>query len=77
MKKIEYRNNKTINMKDENKGGLLNKSYNFAVRIVKPSKFLRENNEYVLSKQVLRSGTSAGASLQLVPIIRRAFSSYH
>ena len=61
MKKIEYRNNKTINMKDENKGVLLNKSYNFAVRIVKLSKFLRENNEYVLSEQVLRSGTAIGA----------------
>jgi TIGR02436 family protein len=48
-------------MKDENKGVLLNKSYNFAVRIVKLSKFLRENNEYVLSKQILRSGTAIGA----------------
>ena len=48
-------------MKDENKGVLLNKSYNFAVRIVKLSKFLRENNEYVLSKQILRSGTTIGA----------------
>ena len=49
----------TIN--NERKGTLLTKSYNFAVRIVKLSKFLRENNEYILSNQVLRSGTSIGA----------------
>ena len=49
----------TIN--NERKGTLLTKSYNFAVRIVKLSKFLRENNEYILSNQVLRSGTAIGA----------------
>lgn len=49
----------TIN--NERKGTLLTKSYNFAVRIVKLSKFLRENNEYILSSQVLRSGTAIGA----------------
>ena len=49
----------TIN--NERKGTLLTKSYNFTVRIVKLSKFLRENNEYILSNQVLRSGTAIGA----------------
>ena len=46
---------------NDRKGTLLTKSYNFAVRIVKLSKFLRENNEYILSNQVLRSGTAIGA----------------
>ncbi len=40
------------------------KSMAFAVRIVKLSKYLmEEKQEYVLSKQVLRSGTSIGANI--------------
>ena len=38
------------------------KSYSFAIRIVKLFKYLKnEHNEYVLSKQLLRSGTAIGA----------------
>lgn len=38
------------------------KSYRFAIRIVKAYKFLSsEQKEFVLSKQMLRSGTSIGA----------------
>ena len=41
------------------------KSFNFALRIVKLSKFLIEKkSEYVLSKQILRSGTSIGANIE-------------
>ncbi len=41
-----------------------NKSIDFAVRIVKLSKYLNdEKKEFVLSKQILRSGTSIGANL--------------
>ena len=40
------------------------KSFDFAVRIVKLYKYLSENKkEYVLSKQLLRSGTSIGANV--------------
>ena len=40
------------------------KSKKFAVRIVKLDEYLTaEKKEYVLSKQVLRSGTSIGANL--------------
>ena len=43
---------------------LQNKSFRFAVRIVKLCKCLRsERNEYILSKQLLRSGTSIGANI--------------
>src|SRR6056297_2176641 len=38
-----------------------NKSFAFALRVVKLYKILQENKEFVLSKQVLRSGTSIGA----------------
>ncbi|HET7001743.1 MAG TPA: four helix bundle protein [Puia sp.] len=41
------------------------KSYAFAIRIVKLYKFLHgEKKEYVLSKQLLRSGTSVGALIR-------------
>ena len=41
-----------------------NKSFNFAVRIVKLYQYLcNEKKEYVLSKQLLRSGTSIGANV--------------
>lgn len=40
------------------------KSFDFAIRIVKLYKYLQsEKSEYVLSKQVLRSGTSIGANV--------------
>ena len=48
----------------EKKGTAKSKSKLFAVRVVKLYKFLCENkNEYILSKQLLRSGTSIGANL--------------
>lgn len=41
-----------------------NKSFEFAVRIVNLRKFLvREKNEYILSKQLMRSRTSIGANV--------------
>jgi four helix bundle protein len=40
------------------------KAYNFAIRIVKAYQYLcEEKKEYVLSKQMLRSGTSIGANI--------------
>jgi four helix bundle protein len=42
-----------------------NKSFAFAVRIVKLYQYLCENKkEFVLSKQLLRSGTSVGAMIR-------------
>jgi len=42
-----------------------NKSFDFAVRIVNLSKYLTEQKrEYVLSKQILRSGTAIGALIR-------------
>ena len=41
------------------------KSYAFAIRIVRLSQFLqREKKEYILSKQILRCGTSIGALIR-------------
>ncbi len=44
---------------------VMNKSKAFAIRIIKLYKYLCETkNEYVLSKQILRSGTSIGANIK-------------
>ena len=41
------------------------KTFDFAIRIVKVYKHLRQNkNEQILSKQLLRSGTSIGANIE-------------
>lgn len=51
-------------MKTDDENPLKAKSYSFALRIVNVYKFLTaENREYVLSKQLLRSGTSVGANI--------------
>ena len=43
---------------------IVDKSFSFAVRIVNLYKYLyNEQKEYVLSKQLLRSGTSIGANV--------------
>lgn len=48
-----------------NQNTVLEKSMRFAVRIVKLYQHLTaERHEYVLSKQVLRSGTSIGANIK-------------
>ena len=44
---------------------IVEKSYKFALRIVKLFQYMKnEKHEYVLSKQVLRSGTAIGALIQ-------------
>lgn len=56
-------NNENIIRKE--KSILVVKSYAFAVKIVNLIQFLqKEKSEYVLSKQVLRSGTAVGALIR-------------
>ena len=42
---------------------IVKKSYAFALSVIQLYKQLIEKREYVLSKQILRSGTSAGANI--------------
>lgn len=50
---------------NENPNPLKDKSFQFALRIVSLYKFFsEEKKEYVLSKQLLRSGTSIGANIR-------------
>lgn len=50
-------------MNEEKENIIVKKSYDFALEIVKLYKFLAEQKEYVLSKQMLRCGTSIGANV--------------
>src|SRR5262245_21670067 len=43
---------------------LKDKSYSFALRSIKLYKHVEQQHEFVLSKQVLRSGTSIGANVE-------------
>jgi len=44
---------------------VIDKSFDFAIKIIDLYKYLRyEKKEYVLSKQLLRSGTSIGANVE-------------
>jgi len=54
--------NKSDKMKESN---IRNKSFAFAIRVVKLHQYLiGEKKEFVLSKQLLRSGTSVGAMVR-------------
>jgi len=49
-------------MSGEAEGPIYRKSYAFAVRIVRLNQYLeREKKEFVLNRQILRSGTAIGA----------------
>jgi four helix bundle protein len=43
---------------------LKDKSMNFAIRVVNLSKVLRLRNEFIISKQLIRSGTAIGALIR-------------
>jgi four helix bundle protein len=56
---------KKLKMETKSENIVMNKSYAFALRIVNLYKYLiNEHKEYVLSKQVLRSGTTIGALIK-------------
>ena len=51
----------------ESKSVLKNKSFSFAIRIIKLYQYLiSDKKEFILSKQLLRSGTSIGALIREV-----------
>src|SRR5215208_2375340 len=50
-------------MNEEKENIVVQKSYAFALEIIKLYKQLIEKKEFVLSKQMLRSGTSIGANI--------------
>jgi len=59
---IEFNNREKI--KRENNNLIKEKSYTFALLTIDLYKFLIKKGEFVLSKQILRSGTSIGANIE-------------
>ncbi|MCK4836546.1 MAG: four helix bundle protein [Candidatus Aminicenantes bacterium] len=51
-------------MKVKKENIIRDKSFNFALHIIELYKRMTKENEYVLSKQLLRSGTSIGANVE-------------
>lgn len=49
---------------EERQNVIQEKSYRFALGILKLSESLREQKDFVLQKQILRSGTSIGANVE-------------
>ena len=58
---LELKKNRT-----ENKSIIASKTYAFALLIISIYKELKTENEFILSKQILRSGTSIGANVNEV-----------
>jgi len=59
---IEFNNREKI--KRENNNLIKEKSYTFALLTIDLYKFLIKKGEFVLSKQILKSGTSIGANIE-------------
>ena len=49
---------------DKKKSVVKEKSFAFALRIIELYKFLIEHREFVISRQLLKSGTSPGANIE-------------
>ena len=52
-----------VELKKENKSIIADKAYTFALLIISIYKELKKEKEFILSKQILRSGTSIGANV--------------
>jgi len=50
-------------MMNEIKNPVLDKSFNFSLKIIRLYKYLNDNKEFIISKQLLRCGTSIGANI--------------
>jgi four helix bundle protein len=51
-------------MRNDRENVIVDKSFNFAIEIVKFCELLEENRKYVISRQLLKSGTSIGANVR-------------
>ena len=53
-------------MKEEKESIIKKRTYEFALKIIDVYKMLKTNKEYVISKQLLKAGTSIGANARPV-----------
>jgi four helix bundle protein len=64
MLNYEFLMSNLYNMKSERQNIILTKSFVFALQIIELYKTMKDQREYVLAKQLLRSGTSIGANVE-------------
>ena len=50
-------------MSNEKRNEILEMSFDFALEIIELTKYLKMNKEFVISNQLLKSGTSSGANV--------------
>jgi four helix bundle protein len=53
-------------MRNDKQNVIIDKSFQFSLRIIEFSEILEANRKYVLSRQILKSGTSIGANIREV-----------
>jgi four helix bundle protein len=53
-----------MTMKNQSENVILNRSFRFAVDVVEFAETLNEKKRFVISKQLMRSGTSIGANVR-------------
>jgi four helix bundle protein len=51
-------------MKNQSENVILSKSFQFALDVIEFAEFLNENRKFVISNQLLKSGTSIGANIR-------------
>jgi four helix bundle protein len=51
-------------MRNDKENVIVNKSFQFALKIILYCELLEENKKFVISRQLLRSGTSIGANVR-------------
>lgn len=51
-------------MRNDKDNIIVNKSFQFSVKIVQFCELLEENKKYVIARQLLKSGTSIGANIR-------------
>ena len=51
-------------MRNDRENIIVNKTFEFALRIVKYCELLEENRKYVVARQLLKAGTSIGANVR-------------
>jgi four helix bundle protein len=51
-------------MRNDNENIIVDKSFQFAIKLIVYCELLEENRKFVISRQLLRSGTSVGANVR-------------
>jgi hypothetical protein len=51
-------------MRNDKENIIVNKTFNFAIEIIKYCELLEENKKFIIARQLLKAGTSVGANVR-------------